>query len=98
MANEVQGSATFHVVQKTNMSVDEFFHKFHEDNIIDQKLTVTLSDGSVHTFQVCNMENPIITSFIENDEEMVEEDIQMNKVVQIKEKVTKLDSVTKIAL
>lgn len=96
--NEVQGSATFHVLYKTDMNMEEFIHKFHEDNMIDQKVVVTLSDGSVHTFQVYDYISGIVHSFIENGEEMVEEDFKMKNVVEIKEKVTKLDSVTKIAL
>jgi hypothetical protein len=98
MKNEVQGTATLDMLFKTDMSVEEFLHKFHKDNIIDQKVIVTLSDGSTHTFEVYDMVNSIVTSFIVDDEEMVEEDIPMNKVVDIKEKATKLDLVTKIAL
>lgn len=96
--NEVQGLATFHVLYKTNMSVEEFLHKFNENNIIDQKVVVTLSDGTQHTFQVYEYIAGLINSFVVNDEEIVEEDIDMKNIVEIKEKVTKLDSVTKIAL
>jgi ethanolamine utilization protein EutQ (cupin superfamily) len=98
MKNEVQGKATIEVYYKTTMSVEEFLQKFHKDNIIDQKQIVTLSDGSVHTFQVCDMTDAFITSFLVDDEEIVEDVIEMNKVIDIEEKVTKLDSVTKIAL
>lgn len=96
--NEVQGSATFHVLYKTDMNVEEFIHKFHEDNMIDQKLVVTLSDGSVHTFQVYEYIAGIVNGFLVNGEETIEEDINMKNVIDLKEKATKLDSVTKIAL
>jgi hypothetical protein len=46
--NEVQGTATLHLIMNTEMDEEIFTTKFHEDNIIDVKVQVTLSDGSVH--------------------------------------------------
>jgi hypothetical protein len=46
--NEVQGTATLHLIMNTDMDEETFTNKFHEDNIIDVKVQVTLSDGSVH--------------------------------------------------
>lgn len=71
MNNEVQGTVTLNVLQMTNLNVKEFLTKFHEDNIIDTKVLLTLSDGSVHTFHVCEVIRAIITSFMINDEECV---------------------------
>jgi hypothetical protein len=48
MMNEVYGEATLHLIAKTELNEELFNMKFHEENIIDVKVQVTLSDGSVH--------------------------------------------------
>jgi hypothetical protein len=98
MTNIAQGTAAYHLLYQTDMNMEEFLHKFHEENIIDQKVMVTLSDGSVHTFHVYEYIKGIISSFIVDDEETIDDEIDMKNVINLKEKVTKLDSVTKIAL
>lgn len=97
--NEVQGSVTLNLLYKTDMNVEEFLHTFNDDNIIDLKVVVTLSNGSIHTISCAEYVKGIINSFIVDDEELVEEEIDMKNVVELKKKVTKSnDSVTKIAL
>jgi hypothetical protein len=93
--NEVQGIVKYHLIHKTGMNMEEFMTKFHHDNIIDMKVTATLSDGSVHTFQVCELLEALITNFEVDGEEMVTEQEENKK------KITKLNSknsVIKIAM
>jgi hypothetical protein len=92
MKNEVQGTVKYNLLYKTDMNMETFMTKFHQDNIIDMKVTATLSDGSVHIFQVCELLEAAITSFELDGKEMVYEDIKD------KEKITKMDSVIKIAI
>jgi hypothetical protein len=94
MRNEVLGTVKYKLIHNTNMSMEEFFTKFHQDNIIDMKVTATLSDGSVHTFHVCELLEALITSFEEDGKEMIGD-------IKEKEKITKLNnrnSVIKLAI
>jgi hypothetical protein len=90
--NEFQGKVEYNLLYKTDMGMEEFMLKFHQDNIIDMKVLATLSDGSVHTFNVCELLKAVITSFEVNGEEMVFDDVEN------KEKITKINSVIKIAI
>jgi hypothetical protein len=93
MKNLVQGTVMYHLLHETNMSMEEFMAKFHQDNIIDMKVHCTLSDGSVHIFQVCELLKALITSFEVDGEEMIHGESEE------KEKITKLNtSVIKIAI
>lgn len=92
MTNLVQGEATYHYLYETEMNMEEIMVKYHPDNIIDMKLSIMLSDGSVHKVQLCNLLKATIESFVVDGEEMYEEDIKD------KEKITKINSVIKIAI
>jgi predicted PolB exonuclease-like 3'-5' exonuclease len=97
MKNLVQGKATYQLLHETGFSLEEFLTKFHQDNIIDMKLNVTLSDRSVHTFEVCELLEALVTSFEVDGEEMIVED----KTAEEKKKITKLNlvnSVIKLAI
>jgi hypothetical protein len=77
--------------------MEEFLMKFHQGNIIDMKLNVTLSDGSLHTFEVCELLEALVTSFEVDGEEMIVE----NNTAEEKKKITKLNlvnSVIKLAI
>lgn len=71
MGKCVEGFAEMSLLKETKMTKEVFLNKFHPDNIIDQELKVTLSDGSVHTFNV-----PYFTTlnweFEENEEKAIE--------------------------
>lgn len=82
--NEVQAELKVYILQQTEMGVNEFITKFNEGNIINMKMEITLSDGSVHQTQLCELLDGVIKSFIVNGEEQIEEDI--NKT----EKIAKL--------
>jgi hypothetical protein len=92
MTNIIQGEASYHYLYETEMSLEEIMAKYHPDNIIDMKLTIMLSDGSIHKVQLCNLLKATIDSFIVDGEEMLEEDIKD------KEKITKMNPVIKIAI
>jgi predicted PolB exonuclease-like 3'-5' exonuclease len=95
MNNVVQGTVKYDLLYKTDMSMEKFMTKFHQDNIIDMKVIATLSDGSVHTFQVCELLEGLVTSYEVDGEEMITEQIEDKK------KITKLNnknSVIKIAI
>jgi hypothetical protein len=93
--NEVQGEAKYQLLYKTDMGVEEFMTKFHEDNIIDMKVQITLSDGSVHMMHVCEILNATVTNFEIDGEEVITQEEESKK------KITKLNdrnSVIKIAI
>ena len=92
MTNLVQGEATYHYLYETEMSMKEIMVKYHPDNIIDMKLTIVLSDGSVHNVQLCNLLKATIDSFVIDGEEVLEEDIKDKK------KITEINPVIKIAI
>lgn len=52
MKKVIEGVAEVFLTTETSMSVEEFMNKFHPENIIDQKLQLTLSDGSVHMIDI----------------------------------------------
>jgi hypothetical protein len=82
MANEFQGTATLALLHETDMTPEEFLIKFHEDNIIDAKLQITLSDGTVHTLSVCGIVKINMTDC--NDEEINLSSIQYKTFEKIK--------------
>jgi hypothetical protein len=90
--NEFQGKATYYLYHRTGMGMEEFLHKFHKDNIIDIKVTATLSDGSVHNFAAVEMLEALITNFFIDGEEVFSNDIEN------KEKITKINPVIKLAI
>jgi hypothetical protein len=90
--NEYQGKVSYHVLYNTDMKMEEFMNKFHQDNIIDMQIQITLSDGSLHTVQVCDLLDAVVTSYVEDGEEVFNNDIIE------KEKITNMGSVIKIAI
>lgn len=92
MSNEVQGQATYHIIHNTEFGAEEFLYKFHPDNIIGIKLHFTLSDGSVHIMDVCEILEATVSSF-QSDEG---EDMTISEIE--KEKITKSSPVIKIAI
>jgi hypothetical protein len=93
--NEVQGIVTYHLIHNTDFGIEEFTNKFHQDNIIDMKVIATLSDGSVHTFTVCELLRATVTNFEVDGQEIITEQEENKK------KITKLNntnSVIKIAI
>jgi predicted PolB exonuclease-like 3'-5' exonuclease len=93
--NEVQGIVKYSLIHKTDFGLEEFVNKFNQENIIDMKVVATLSDGSVHTFQVCELLEALITNFEVDGEEVITEEPENKK------KITKLNnrnSVIKLAI
>lgn len=94
MKNFVQGEATYHLVHETDYSMEEFLMKFQKENIIEMKLLTTLSDGSVHTFTVCELLKAVVTSFEVDGEEIMEDSIEKKKIT----KLNLTNSVIKLAI
>lgn len=92
MQNEFQGTATYDLLYRTNMGLEEFLNKFTPDNIVDMKIHATLSDGSKHIIQVCEIVKAVLNSFTVNGDEVVMEDLTE------KEKITKTGSVIQLAI
>jgi hypothetical protein len=93
--NEVQGIVKYSLIHKTDFGLEEFVNKFSQENIIDMKVVTTLSDGTVHTFQVCELLEALITNFEVDGEEIITEEPEDKK------KITKLNnrnSVIKLAI
>jgi hypothetical protein len=82
--NEVQGVLKVYVLGETEFNLKDFMRKLHDSNIVDSKLQITISDGTVHEFNVCEYLEATIQSFIIDGEEVISEEINQ------KEKVTKL--------
>jgi hypothetical protein len=93
--NEVQGVVKYSLIHKTDFGVEEFMNKFNQDNIIDMKVVTTLSDGSVHTFQVCELMEALITNFEVDGEEIITEQPENKKRIT---KLNKKNSVIKLAI
>jgi hypothetical protein len=79
--NEVQAELKLYVLQETDFDVNEYITKFNESNIVNVKLEITLSDGSVHKTSICEMLDGVIKSFIIDGEEKITKD--MNKKERI---------------
>jgi hypothetical protein len=84
--NEVQVELKLYTLQQTEMDLNEFMNKFNDCNIVDTKLQVTLSDGSIHYAQVYDYLEAVIKSFLVDGEETIQEDINN------KEKIAKLEN------
>jgi hypothetical protein len=84
--NEVQGIVKYSLIHKTDFGLEEFVNKFSQENIIDMKVVTTLSDGTVHTFQVCELLEALITNFEVDGEEIITEEPEDKK------KITKLNN------
>lgn len=68
MANTVQGSTTLYFLQETTLSREEYATKFNHENIIDMKLQITLSDGSVHMVSIMEVLDGKVVEFLEDEE------------------------------
>jgi hypothetical protein len=73
--NEVQAELKVYVLGETELGVNDFVRRFHESNIVDSKLQITISDGTVHEFQVCEYLEAVIKSFSVNGEDVISEEI-----------------------
>jgi uncharacterized protein YihD (DUF1040 family) len=80
MANEVQGELKLYVLQETDLNLTDFLIKFSKENIIDAKLQIVLSDGSVHTLHVCDiLERMMINSFLIDGKDVIQTEIKATK-------------------
>lgn len=57
MSFDALGTAELYLTKVTNLKPEQFEVKFHEQNIIDAKLQLTLSDGSVQLIDVMEILN-----------------------------------------
>jgi hypothetical protein len=79
--NEVQGIVKVYLLGETEFDLNEFVKKLHHSNVIDSKLVLTISDGTVHELQVCEYLEAIIKSFTVNGEETINEEIDQKENV-----------------
>ena len=59
--------ASFYLLFNTGLTQEEFEIKFHKDVLINSQVTVTLSDGSVHSANFADLLELKIDSFEEEE-------------------------------
>jgi hypothetical protein len=65
--NDVYGSVKLALLKGTDLSEESFYETFQKENIIAAEFKLTLSNGSVHTFEVSEVLKMLWDQFDEGE-------------------------------
>jgi hypothetical protein len=72
MKKSVHLSASFYLLFETDLDLEEFQNKYHQENIIDSKVEFILPNGDVHKAVFAGLEDLKIVDFEDNKEKATE--------------------------